>query len=213
MQAPATDRLIAWGASLAAVAESAMNFVTSYQHNYTLGLRYGEYGTDARLNPICIDLALLAFGLLNLYLARKGRKSWFLRLALGAGVVGTIAANGAYGAFWGDTGALLAVWSPVLLFATVEGGMVALKVAAEVAEEEAKKAKLSERATKAANTRKGGTPDMFVPQIFNQEPQPGGPDAAEAARQRLADIRAGKEQTPAPELALSGIGLSQNRSY
>ncbi len=204
-----TDRLILWATALAVLAEVGLNYATSYQHLYTLGLRYGEYGVDARLNPVAIDLALLVFGLACLYLTRKGRSVRMMRAALALGVAGTVVGNAAYGAFWGHTGALLAVWSPVLLFATVEAGMVVLRVEAEEAEKAHKSAKFTERATKAANTRRA-KPDYSMADSYA---------ASLAEQQALRSAMKGewttegKEPTPTPQMELSGIGLSQNGSY
>lgn len=136
------DKLIIVSTTLCVLAEIAINFINSYGHIYILGLKFGEYGTDARLTPIGIDLMLLAFAEINLFLARKGRyvvnkkgkkrpEFRWPRWVLGLGVGGTVAANGAYGFWWGWTGAILAMGSAVLLFFTVEGGMLLLRVAAE----------------------------------------------------------------------------------
>jgi hypothetical protein len=126
-----------WTVSLTVFAVVAINFVTSYGHIYAEGLRYGEYGVDARLMPVGIDGMLLALGLANLFAARFKRGHWLLRAALGVGVAGTVAANGAYGAHWGMTGGLLATWSPVALFITVEAGLFMYRVSAEWAAERA----------------------------------------------------------------------------
>lgn len=149
------DKLIIVSATLCVLAEIAINFVNSYGHIYILGHWYGEDGTDARLTPVGIDLFLFVMAEVNLFLARKKRyvekvkrdgttklKPEFRwpRWLLGAGVVGTVAANGAYGFHWGWTGAIIAMGSAVLLFFTVEGGMLLMRVAAE----EAEKAKANE---------------------------------------------------------------------
>lgn len=125
------DKLIIVSTTLCVLSEVVINFITSYQHIYDLGLKFGEYGVDARLMPVGIDLMLLAFAEVNLFLSRRGRKSTWMRLGLAVGVLGTVLANAAYGASWGATGASLAFWSPLALFATVEAGMMLLRVAAE----------------------------------------------------------------------------------
>jgi hypothetical protein len=131
------DRLIIVSTTLTVIAEVVINFITSYQHIYDLGLKFGEFGVDARLMPVGIDLMLLAFAEVNLFLSRRGRKNTWMRAGLGLGVTGTVMANAAYGANWGTTGALLAFWSPLALFATVEAGMLLLRVAAEDREKQA----------------------------------------------------------------------------
>lgn len=109
-----------------------INFATSYGHIQQEGLHYGEVGFEAALMPIGIDGMLLAIGLANVFAARFNRNSWLLRAALAFGVAGTVAANGAYGAGWGVTGALLATWSPVALFIAVEAGLFMFRIVADL---------------------------------------------------------------------------------
>lgn len=177
------DKWLLWVVSLTILMVVAINFITSYQHIYDLGLKYGEYGVDARLMPVGIDGMLLALGLANVFAARflptlanehkAGRRT--LRFALAFGVGGTVAANGAYGAHWGMTGNLLGVWSPVALFIAVESGLFMFKIAAEwVAQQqeqeesvlitEAKKQAAAERRQKyQARRAKGSKQSAQVP--------------------------------------------------
>lgn len=120
------------------IAVVVINFITSYGHIYVEGTRYGEYGVDARLMPVGIDGMLLALGLANVFAARFNRGHWLLRCALGFGVAGTVAANGAYGATWGLTGGLLATWSPVALFISVEAALFMFRVVADVQQQAVK---------------------------------------------------------------------------
>lgn len=225
------DKLIITSTTLCVLAEIAINFINSYGHIYILGLWFGEYGTDARLTPIGIDLLLLAFAEINLFLARKGRyvvnkrgkkrpEFRWPRWVLGGGVGGTVAANGAYGFHWGWTGGILAMGSAVLLFFTVEGGMLLLRVAAEDKDD---KPAASPSGPSAAITAPKLAPWEtarygFPIQTFNDEPGPVDPEAAEAARLRLAEIREarsidqeGKAQAPSLNTdawrGLNGIGL------
>lgn len=126
------DKYLLLAVVFAILAVVAINFITSYQHIYDEGLKYGEYGVDARLMPVGIDGMLLALGLANVFAARFQRNHWLMRVALGFGVFGTVLVNGAYGARWGMTGGLLGVWSPLALFITVEAGLFVFRVAAGV---------------------------------------------------------------------------------
>lgn len=110
-----------------------VNFITSYGHIYSEVLRYSGSNDHlgAQLTPIGIDGMLLALALANVFAAMRNRGHWLLRTALGFGVAGTVAANGAYGAGWGLTGGLLATWSPVALFVAVEAGLFVFRVAVE----------------------------------------------------------------------------------
>lgn len=152
------DNYLLLAVVFAILAVVAINFITSYQHIYDEGLRYGEYGVDARLMPIGIDGALLALGLANVFAARFERNHWLLRAALAFSVGGTVLVNGAYGARWGMTGGLLGVWSPIALFITVESGLFMFRVAADVvAEAQAQVITPKPRAPRAPRTPK--TPD------------------------------------------------------
>lgn len=178
------------------LAEIALVFITGFPHSYVLGLRYGETGVDARLGPVALDLPLLTFALVSLLLARKGRRgwrdTWQPRLYLAAGAAGTIAANAAYGAIWGWTGGMLAIFAPVMMFMTVEAGMVALRVMAEEAE----------KAAKAAE----------APRLKRQPDYSEADEIASRNAEELAKLKArqgewfpeGKE--PAPQ-GLTGIGI------
>jgi hypothetical protein len=166
------DRLIIVSTTITVLAEVVINFITSYQHIYDLGLKFGEYGVDARLMPVGIDLMLLAFAEVNLFLSRRGRKSRWMRIGLALGVLGTVLANGAYGANWGATGGMLAFWSPLALFATVEAGMLLLRVAAEDRE-------------KVASTALSA-PRMAIP---GEDFPPITEAAIQEALRRLAEIR------------------------
>jgi hypothetical protein len=228
------DKLIIVSATLCVLAEIAINFVNSYGHIYILGHWYGEDGTDARLTPVGIDLFLFVMAEVNLFLARKKRyvekvkrdgstklrpEFRWPRWLLGGGVVGTVAANGAYGFHWGWTGAIIAMGSAVLLFFTVEGGMLLLRVAAEEAEKvKAKEVKqegivlpfqgeltqeMLDELTAAIAARTAGT---GVP----WEPAPAPGEAAPAAEQP------GKPQAPAIAdtqawRGLSGIGITNGQ--
>jgi hypothetical protein len=138
------DGIIVWTTFLALIAEVALSYVTSYQHIYELDLRVRQHGTDARTTPIVIDLAILVFALVNLFAARKGRSIRWLKLTLWAAVLGTVAANAAYGMWGGYTGAAVAGGTAILLALTVEAGMTMLRVAAEAEERERKEADAEE---------------------------------------------------------------------
>jgi len=138
------------------LAVVVINFITSYGHVYAEGIRYGEYGVDARLMPIGIDGMLLALGLANVFAARFNRSHWLLRAALVFGVAGTVAANGAYGASWGMTGGLLATWSPVALFVAVESGLFMFRIAADVLAKEAQPKRGRPVGSKTVRTTKPG---------------------------------------------------------
>lgn len=125
------DKWLLWTVCVTIAIVIVLNFITSYQHIYSLGLKYGEYGTDARLLPVAIDGTLLALAVANVLAARFHRESWLLRVGLGIGVASTIAANGAYGAHWGLTGNLLGVWPPAALFITVESGLYMFRIVAD----------------------------------------------------------------------------------
>ena len=124
-------------------------------------------------------------------------------------MLGTVAANAAYGMWGGYTGAAIAGGTALLLALTVEAGMTMLRVAAEVREKQrketeaeedrkaaqdaAERARNSERGKKAAATRAA---------------RHGAPEALEGVAAAVA-IEAPRED-PFPTVAvpaLTGIGV------
>lgn len=174
------DKYLLWLVCFTIITVVVINFITSYGHIYAEGMQYGEYGVDARLMPVGIDGMLLALGLANVFAAKFNRNHWLLRSALGFGVAGTVAVNGAYGAGWGMTGGLLATWSPVALFITVEAGLFVFRVVGDLQAEAAKEAK-------ADTTPKRGRP-------VGSKTKPKDPETVTAVT-----------ETPGNQLALSPI--------
>lgn len=189
------DRRLLWVVCVTILAVVVINFITSYGHIYSEGLKYGEYGTDARLMPIGIDGMLLALGLANVFAARFGRSHWLLRFGLAFGVAGTVAANGAYGAHWGMTGGLLSTWSPVALFITVESGLYMFRVAADIVKaEETRKAQEAQE-KKPRVGRPPGSKDTAP----RAKPRPKTPETLEALKTETEKgIYAGPEAPAVP---------------
>lgn len=132
------DRYLLVGVILAILVNVGINFTTSYTHIYMLSLHLGDGGTNARMTPVGIDTMLLALGLANVFATRMRKPSKWLRAGLAFGVFGTVLANAAYGAWHGYSGTMLAIWSPIALFITVESGLYMFKIAAEyIAEKKA----------------------------------------------------------------------------
>jgi hypothetical protein len=203
------DRVIILLVSLSVIALIAINFYTSYSHIYLLDLKYGGQidPTGARLTPVGFDLLLLAFAGLNLFLARKGRyvtkangkrklEFRWPRWVLLAGVAGTVAANGAYGYWWGWTGCTLAMGSAVLLFFAVEGGMLMFRVAAEDAA----------KAVPAGPT--AGPSVETMERILANLPQEGTPAPRPFASVQPDFPPAPVQANPEAWQGLSGIGLT-----
>lgn len=165
------DKWLLWIVCLTIVGDIAVNYITSYGHLYVEGLNYGEYGVDARLMPVGIDLTLTALALANVFAARFQRNHWLLRVGLIFGVGGTVAANAAYGAGWGMTGGLLATWSPVALFVTVECGLFMFRIAADLAVA-ARKAAEAEQETVKRGRPKGSKNKVTESVTMAPEPAP-----------------------------------------
>lgn len=193
------DGLIIGSTILATLGEIVLNFITSYGHIFLLGGKYGEKGIDGALTPIIIDFALFAFAMLNLFLARKGRyievkkrngrvkrKPEFRwpRWVLAFGVGCTVGANTAYGMWFGYTGAFIAAFAALMLFFTIEGAMLMLRVAAEERDKKAAKAKVDPdleygRRTVNEIRARHGMPDNWMtypaPAFNEAEPSEGDP--------------------------------------
>jgi hypothetical protein len=111
-------RALAGGVVLAVAAFAA---IVSYSHIYDLGRAHGQAGTAARLLPLSVDGLIVAASLVMLLEARAGRSAPPLaRVMLGLGVAATIAANVAFGAAYGLTGAVISAWPAVAFIGAAE---------------------------------------------------------------------------------------------
>lgn len=115
------DRVIRVSAAVAVLAVAAFAAVVSYSHIYDLGRAHGQAGVAARLLPLSVDGLILAASLVMLLEARAGRTAPALaRVMLGLGVGATVAANVAYGAADGLTGAAISAWPAVAFVGSAE---------------------------------------------------------------------------------------------
>jgi hypothetical protein len=117
----AGDRAISAIASAAVLSVAAVAAIVSYTHIYELGRTHGQAGAAARLLPLSVDGLIVAASLVLLIEARAGRPGPALaRVMLGLGVAATIAANIAYGAAYGLTGAAVSAWPAVAFIGSAE---------------------------------------------------------------------------------------------
>jgi len=121
MAAAPGERLIRAAAAASVAAVAGFAAVVSYSHIYDLGRAHGQSGTAARLLPLSVDGLILAASLVVLHEARAGRTAPALaRCMLWLGVAATVAANVAYGARYGATGALISAWPAVAFVGAAE---------------------------------------------------------------------------------------------
>jgi hypothetical protein len=103
------------------VAVAAFAAVVSYSHIYDLGRAHGQAGVAARLLPLSVDGLILAASLVMLLEARAGRTAPVLaRVMLSLGVAAAVAANVAYGAADGMTGAAISAWPAIAFIGSAE---------------------------------------------------------------------------------------------
>jgi hypothetical protein len=115
------DRFIRGSAAMVVLAVAAFAAVVSYSHIYDLGRAHGQAGVAARLLPLSVDGLILAASLVMLLEARGGRTGPVLaRVMLGLGVAATVAANVAYGAADGLTGASISAWPAIAFIGCAE---------------------------------------------------------------------------------------------
>jgi Protein of unknown function (DUF2637) len=115
------DRVIGSIAAVVVVAVAAFAAIISYSHIYDLARAHGQAGVAARLLPLSVDGLILAASLVMLLEARTGRAAPVLaRVMLGLGVAATIAANVAYGAADGLTGAAISAWPAIAFIGCAE---------------------------------------------------------------------------------------------
>jgi hypothetical protein len=115
------DRVLRATAAIVVLAVAAFAAVVSYSHIYDLGRAHGQAGVAARLLPLSVDGLILAASLVMLLEARAGRTAPVLaRVMLGLGVAATVAANVAFGAADGLTGAAISAWPAVAFIGCAE---------------------------------------------------------------------------------------------
>jgi hypothetical protein len=115
------DRAIRVSAAIAVLAVAAFAAVVSYSHIYDLARAHGQAGVAARLLPLSVDGLILAASLVMLLEARGGRTTPVLaRVMLCVGVAATVAANVAYGAADGLTGAAISAWPAIAFIGSAE---------------------------------------------------------------------------------------------
>ncbi|TVZ01284.1 hypothetical protein EAS64_33945 [Trebonia kvetii] len=213
-------------AALFSITYLALSYATSYQHIYILGMATGQSGADARMTPLVLDLPILVLSLAILFAVRKGVKDvpkW-LWWSLWFGVIVTVAGNAYFGLEWawaihatlqnGIVAALLSALPACFLAIVVEASMYMLQIAAEAAQEADKKARLSERGQKIADSRRRGrgAPGAVQPDYSDADRI-----AASMAQERAIGQAYRGEwplpaegKDPAPTGALNGIGLRQS---
>lgn len=105
------NRLIRTGAAMAVLLVAAIAAVISYVHIEHLAVTHGQSALASALLPLSIDGTVAAASLVMLRAARAGLGTpWLARTMLVLAVAATLAANVAYGAPYGMTGALLSGW-------------------------------------------------------------------------------------------------------
>lgn len=115
------DRVLRVSAAIVVLTVAAFAAVVSYSHIYDLGRAHGQAGVAARLLPLSVDGLILAASLVMLLEARAGRTAPVLaRAMLGLGVAATVAANVAFGAADGLTGAAISAWPAIAFIGCAE---------------------------------------------------------------------------------------------
>jgi hypothetical protein len=100
--------------------------VTSYSHIYDLGRLHGGSGAPGRLLPFSVDMLIVVGELMLLHETDKqGNRFWLGWVLVSSGIAATMAANLAYGARYGITGALIWGW-PAYSFVLVAAGMISV---------------------------------------------------------------------------------------
>src|SRR5271166_2048050 len=109
-----------------AAGVAAIAAVVSYSHIYDLGRLHGGAGAPGRLLPFSVDMLIVVGELMLLHEADEhGNRFWLGWVLVSSGIAATMAANLAYGARFGVTGALIWGW-PAYSFVLVAAGMISV---------------------------------------------------------------------------------------
>jgi hypothetical protein len=156
-----TDRTIRILTAAAVLLVAAIAAVISFVHIEHLAATHGQIMLAAYLLPLSIDGTVVAASMVMLRAARAGiRTPWLARLMLAASVGATLAANIAYGARFGLSGALLSGWPAAAFIGCAEmalgmvrratrkpGAGAIAKTAAEASAKAARRPAVKARAT------------------------------------------------------------------
>jgi Protein of unknown function (DUF2637) len=130
-----SDRLLRSGAAAAVLLVAFIAAVISFIHIQHLAVTHGQDHLAADLLPLSIDGTVTASSLVLLRAARREiRAPQLAQLMLVLSVLATLAANVAYGAAYGVTGALISGWPAVAFIGCAE---MAITMARRTAEPQA----------------------------------------------------------------------------
>jgi hypothetical protein len=115
------SRAVRHGTTTAVLLVAVIAAIVSFVHIEHLAVTHGQTELAAYLLPVSIDGTVAASSLVMLRAARLGLPTPVLaRVMLGLSVAATLAANIAYGARFGVTGALLSGWPAVAFIGSAE---------------------------------------------------------------------------------------------
>ncbi|MBO0813535.1 MAG: DUF2637 domain-containing protein [Actinobacteria bacterium] len=166
-------RILTTGAVLLVAAIAAG---ISFIHIEDLAITHGQSAIAAAGLPLSIDGTVVAASMVMLRAARQRMPTpWLARVMLGASVAATLAANVAYGARFGATGALLSGWPAAAFIGSAEMALGMTRRAAR---------KAAPKATPEASPRATVKP----PAKAARKPVTAGPEAAaEAAAKAIGE--------------------------
>ncbi len=118
---PGGDKWIHRGAVSAVLFVAAVAFVISFVHIQHLAFTHGQDWLASNLQPLSIDLTIVAASLTMLRAVRRGLGvPWLARTMLVLGVGATLACNVAYGLPYGVVGSLISAWPAVAFIGSAE---------------------------------------------------------------------------------------------
>lgn len=118
---PGGDFWIHAGAVSAVLFVAAVAFVISFVHIQHLAFTHGQDWLASNLQPLSIDLTIVAASLTMLRAVRRGLSvPWLARTMLVLGVGATLACNVAYGIPFGPVGELISAWPAVAFIGSAE---------------------------------------------------------------------------------------------
>ncbi len=134
---PEENRAIRTGTTVAVLVVALIAAIVSFVHIASLALTHGQTDLAAYLLPISSDGTVAASSLVMLRAARLDLDTPALaRVMLGLSVIATLAANIAYGARYGVTGALLSGRPAVAFVGSAEMAISMVRRARKVAPDE-----------------------------------------------------------------------------
>lgn len=205
------SRAVRHGTTTAVLLVAVIAAIVSFVHIEHLAVTHGQTQLAAYLLPVSIDGTVAASSLVMLRAARLGLPTPVLaRVMLGLSVAATLAANIAYGARFGVTGALLSGWPAVAFVGSAELSIGMVRRTRRAVPDTVPAPRLPDAPAAAPNRARKRTPSApkSVPVAVPDAPK----SVAERAQDRYAEHIISGAPVPSLRTLMAELHLGQDKA-